>query len=435
MADDRQLLDSALNTMMMVSFTVPGGAPIGVASAVGLFFLDVLSPQARLSPAQKPVTQPQLQAAVNQLTADILDGIWKADVDKITSELLAFYTDFDDNWGFMKMMKVDGQRYVLDLTDNTTAGWEASIQKEFSDLDGPTSVLHNLRVFRNTLTLSSLNDPKLTPLQVGEHRTRTIGLYALVGSLAVAYLKAAVAWTWGNELLVAWQYQQYQNAVSYWRQQNAAYQAAHPFSNIANQYPGVNLAPNYSPPDWNKYLNDAGCPVPLLLREVQTMLDYCVTIPPTDDGQPAQPGLYTLMMNHWDAFEQKMTSYDVPLTPNAGISKQQMASAVEQGAVRAAEWERTRSQYAVGSVSEQDIAHFGKAIAAWRAAAASVSFTIYVVQPGDTLASIAKAKNHDATKIYDTNRDQLSDPTVLPVGTVLKIYQLDAIPYLHAGGV
>lgn len=48
----------------------------------------------------------------------------------------------------------------------------------------------------------------------------------------------------------------------------------------------------------------------------------------------------------------------------------------------------------------------------------------YVVQPGDTLAKIAKAVYGDASRwpeIFEANRDSISDPDVIQVGQELRI--------------
>lgn len=48
----------------------------------------------------------------------------------------------------------------------------------------------------------------------------------------------------------------------------------------------------------------------------------------------------------------------------------------------------------------------------------------YTVKPGDTLSAIAKAELGDAnayTRIFEANRDQLSDPDLIKPGQVLRI--------------
>ena len=48
----------------------------------------------------------------------------------------------------------------------------------------------------------------------------------------------------------------------------------------------------------------------------------------------------------------------------------------------------------------------------------------YVVQPGDTLAKIAKAQYGDASRwpeIHEANKDQIPDPNLIQVGQKLRI--------------
>ena len=57
-------------------------------------------------------------------------------------------------------------------------------------------------------------------------------------------------------------------------------------------------------------------------------------------------------------------------------------------------------------------------------AAATPSAKTYTVKPGDTLSAIAKSQlgsASDYTKIFEANRDQLSDPDKIKPGQVLKL--------------
>jgi len=57
-------------------------------------------------------------------------------------------------------------------------------------------------------------------------------------------------------------------------------------------------------------------------------------------------------------------------------------------------------------------------------ATATATSTTYTVKPGDTLSAIAKKHLGDANKymkIYEANRDQLSDPDKIKPGQVLRI--------------
>lgn len=435
--DAKRLIDSGLNTAMMVSFAVPGGAPVGIALAAALFVFDLLEDAVNPPPPPAPpLTQAELQNSLDALKADVINAIWKGQADTIVTDLVSLNKGFSEVWAAMQKLQVDGQRYVPLIPDTTTKQWVADTNTYF-DLDATTGVLTRLRAYRQSITTSSLNDPSLTPLQVAEHRTSTVGLYCLIGSLEAAYLKAAVAWNWGFELLEAWQYQEYQKAVEHWRKQNAAYQAAHPMSGIVAQFPGVNLDPSYTPPAWNSWINEPGCPVPMLQSAVADMLSYCVTDPAAPAGTP--PGLYTMMKAHWDDFESQMAAFDVALPAGAAIHAADIQKAVSQSVRRAPAWDNVVSTYAFADVTEDVIIQFGKAIDLWRATAAAVRFRTQTVAAGDTLASLAKAAYGDAslaTTIYDLNRDQLSDPSAALVpGTLLKIYDKDALADLTPGKV
>ncbi len=433
--DAKRLIDSGLNTAMMVSFAVPGGAPVGMTLAVGLFVFDLLEDALNPPPPPAPpLTQAELQSSLDALKADVIDAIWKGQADTVVDDLMSLNKGFTDVWSAMGKLQVDGQRYVPMVPDKTTQQWIKNTDAYF-DLDATTGVLTRLRAYRHHLTSSSLNDPSLTPLQVAQHRTSSLGIYCLIGSLEAAYLKAAVAWDWGFELLEAWQYQQYQKAVAHWKNQNAAYQAAHPLSALAAQFPGVNLDPTYTPPTWDAWNNEPGCPAPMLKSSVAEMLAYCVTNPAAPAGTP--PGLYTQMKAHWDDFEAQMAAFDVAPPAGAAIPAADMQKAVSQGQLRAKAWDNVVYTYALADVTEDVITQFGQALDLWRATSAAVRFRTQTVVAGDTLASLAKAAYGDpslASSIFDQNRDQLSDATApLVAGTVLKIYDQDALADLTLG--
>ena len=64
------------------------------------------------------------------------------------------------------------------------------------------------------------------------------------------------------------------------------------------------------------------------------------------------------------------------------------------------------------------------ATAAPAAAAAAAAVKTYTVQKGDTLSAIASrvyGKSSEYTKIFEANRDQLSDPDKIRPGQVLKL--------------
>jgi nucleoid-associated protein YgaU len=71
-----------------------------------------------------------------------------------------------------------------------------------------------------------------------------------------------------------------------------------------------------------------------------------------------------------------------------------------------------------------DIKVTGGGSAAAAPAPASQAARTYTVKPGDTLSGIAKSQlgqANDYMKIFEANRDQLSDPDKIKPGQVLKI--------------
>ncbi len=428
----KRLADAGLSTSMMVAFAIPGGAPVGAGIAIVQFLfdalMDIFTPPP--VPPPPPLTQAQLKAALDEIQSDIIDAIWKNDADTITADLLALNKGFTDVWANMKKLKMDGERYTVMAPDSTPKDWIADT-KTYFDVDAKDGVLKTLRSYRTKIETSSLNDGSLTPTQVAEHRTRTTGLYCLISSLTISYLKAAIIWKWGLELLEAWQYQQYQKAVDVWNTKNAAYQAKHPLSEIQAQYPGLNLDPHYVPPQWNTWLNEPGCPVPTLIQEVQDILDYCVLIPDSSGG-PGQPGLYALYKSRWDEYLKLIDSFDVAVDPNAGMTKAQMQLALSNGQKRIKDGGALLYKYSFTHITEPDIILFGKNVDAWRTASADVSFVNYAVVAGDTLIGLAQKTDGDAThvdKLFALNAPPLTDANLLPLGTVLKTYPKGTLQY------
>jgi hypothetical protein len=434
MEDHRRLVESGLNTMMMVAFAVPGGQPVGVLAVIGSFFFSTLYPgPPPLLPKDQPVTKGELDAVLAKLKADLIKAGFQAGCDAITNNLLDDNEAFTKQWTSIQTYKMGTDRqYDTDTSDYF------DLHKS-SDYPG---LLYRLRGYRNSLTLSSLNDGSLSALEVAEKRTAHTGLYCFAGSLLVAFLKAAVAWNWGKARWVAMQWQERQSEIDNWNDQVQKvpnYANVHPYADLITglklKYPDAPGDLTYVPATWNSWLTSEYCAHDFLVNEVQKLLDYCVTVPADGSGAPAADGLCTQMRKELDAFDAQVTSYDVPLAPNQGISKAQMKAAIEKGADRAGAWEPTLSRIAFYGVTEDDIAAFEKTIGAWRAAAASVTFSTYTVKKGDTLASIAKANyKGDATQaqqIFDNNRDQLSDPAaLLTEGLILKIYHKEVLPYL-----
>ena len=429
---------AGLNTTMMVAFAVPGlktaqsnpalrkaGGVAGVAAAAGLFMMDLfdyLSPGS--TPAgDQPVTSADLQTALDDLKAGVVNAMWKAGIDQITDQLVALNQSFQDTLTAMQELPMDDDSYKLIDINDSLEDFISETYKYF-DTQHPAKLLTRLRAFRNAIQMDSYNDGSVNALQLLEHQTRTIGLYTLLGSLTASYLKAAVIWKWGRELLLAWQYGEYQKAKDLWTDQDAAYQAAHPLSDLTAQYDKTVSSPYYLPPDWEHWIGQPGSPRQLLIDEVQDLLDYCV-------GKPAQDGLYIRMAKQLDEMEKHAVDGDAALNPGA-VTGGDLHTAVEQGAIRAGWLEVLGTKYGLAEVGEDDITQFGEAIDAWRATAASVNFRTYTVTKGKgTFVDLAKIGYKDgnfASALSIANPGvSLENNRYVPVGTILKIFTKEAL--------
>lgn len=434
----RKIADSALNTIMMVSFAIPGGAPVGILAAIAMFVGNFI-PDPDSKPSPPPVTDDELKTALNDVKMVLINGLWNAEADTVTNQILAFNTGIANNWVWLKKLQFDTKTYVIEVTNPTIKGWVDSLDSDLVvDTSKATNTLLILRGYRNTMENSSLNDPNSSPLAVAEHRTAHTAVYSLIGSLSATYLKIAVTWQWGKMLLMNEQYAQWKQALADWESSDPADQAAYPktqlLSDLKSKYTQLGKFgyDSYVPKDWNAWLEDAGCPQGIFISEVQSLVDYCIE-KPAQNGNPAQDGLYTTLRKHWDDFDAQI-SKDVPLTPNAGITKAQMQSAISLGQTRMVLWDTIQTKYALYGVVEDDIVEFGQTIDNWRAAAASVNYKLHTVAAGDTLTTIAQHEYNDpslAAKIFAFNQPPLTDANVLPLGAILKIFAKDAIPYVQ----
>lgn len=436
---NKGLAQSALNTAMMVAFAVPGGAPVGILAAVGGFLLGLFYPQTKSAPpGPPPLTAADLNHALASLKSGIINSEWLKEVDKIANDLPGLNTGLLDMWESMKARKIDPGKVVMvasDGTDDTKFAADADDYFKMSKAEGPGGMLSVLRGYRNTLTMSSLNDSDLTPAQRLRKRTQHTGLYCLVASVTVTYLKAALAWHWGRQLVTEAQWKKYKDDLANYEEEvskDESYGVRNDKPSAA-QYPGVNTDPSYKPPTWNEWLQKDSnfSPAKMLTREVQSILNECVTIPASDDT-PEQDGIYTALRKNWDDFETQMASFDVPVS-GGSVTADQMSSAIRKAMKRAPVRKKLLEQNQFDGLTDDDVNLFEENIKAWRMAAASASFTVYTAAKGDTPETIAKAKYENdkikdakalglGTWLMQVNRDVVADSNALEPGTVLKIY-------------
>lgn len=242
----------------------------------------------------KPLTPAQqLSADLADLKPYVLDPIWGPNANDVSDNLQLIVRNLNDCAAALSKWQGQGDHGSAD--DMETKMWIASTWAYF-DLHAPNGVLTMLRKYRINMERASFDDASLTAAQLAGRRYRTVWMYCFISSLTIAYLKEAVSWTWVWRRREAQQYRAYQEALSAWDRHDAAYQAKHPLTALQANFPGLNLDPGYVPPDWNTWRNMPGCPVPILIQEVQEIAAYAGRIPPPADAQwdaMLQPGRRT----------------------------------------------------------------------------------------------------------------------------------------------
>lgn len=492
----KRLVNTGLNLVSMIAFAVPGGAPVGVAVLVVMAFFDAFTGE---PPAKNPaITRGELKDAIADVQAKIMASFWKSDTDDMTEEVLALHQSFLEISAAVSMIKMDGDRFEF-LTNNDTVKHFVAFGDRYFDMTTaqmPDGILDKLGDFRARLELSAQTGPQAAHMsadQVLEHQVLTMGLYCLVGSLTASYLKTAVLWNWGQEMLAAWQYEQcwkdlaawnamsqqdqsdnpdldpapkytpeilasclwnqYSADLAAWKAMTPAQQAHNPDLDPAKKYPLTAAQPAniYAPPTWEGWTTETSghppvttkqknCCANILSNNIQEMLDYCV-------GTPSSPGYYTTLLNHLNDLESKASAGEASLPSGAiaaSIRGQDMLSAADQGAYAAGALEFLAAKYGLADVDGDDILAFGKALDEWRSAQASVNFGTHLVAQGETLLEIAgdapAYKNLDtktyAQKLFDNNPNLKFDASPGGVAVALtprqtvKIFKPEAYAYL-----
>lgn len=453
----RALLHGALSTSMMAAFShhVQGvkfgpGQKIGIAITLVIGILDAFFPNQAPVDTDPVATKKDVEDALNNLAQGAIDAEWWANIQLIQSNILAQTTGFYNVWDDLSNNVKVTPNGILQVS-STNLQLEDFIREKYKYLNAydPTQLLTVLRQARYALESTSLNDQSLTSLQIAQHQTLTLGLYATIGSLTVAYLNAGILWAWARESQMAWEYQSYQAELADWNNKG---QPPLPQS-LEDRYKEVNANSGFQPLTWNDFVATPGSQVKLLIDEIKDMLNFCV-------GVPGQEGLYTGRWKDLTDIDTKVASYDVPLPPTGTITKADMIQAVTQGAARSGQWQTLATQNArLAAVSEEDLVSFSRILETWKAISASVRFKVYTVkQPWEYLDDIAKAFYGDPNfdvPLFDANSDTLDYSKVYPPppphkgpvgpfgddqddaprggrlygGTLIKLFEVDALPY------
>ena len=448
----KRLVDTGLNTVSMVAFAVPGGAPVGVALLVVTTLFEVFTPDA---PAENPaVSQSELRAAVDKVK-DVLNlANWKTEADRMTFEVLALYHGFHDVLEAMARIKVDHERLVISDSNETVKHFITSMNNYFdmSKAQDPSGILSVLKGHRAFLELEGggLGLTKPPPQEILDHQIAAIGVYTCICSLTAAYLKTAVVWNWGQELLLAYQFENFTKEFASW---NDSKQGVDPRS--SGKYSAKVTAPQYAPLTWDEWragasdsfaattknVPDINCCATILGAEIQAMLDYCV-------GTSSAPGFYANLQGQLNEIDDRVSAGEALLaggTTSPTIAD--MLKAAELGAVASGYQESLTRKYGLLGVDGAAVAALGQAVEAWRSVQASVMFSTHQVagSGNDPLNTLTKIATYNypkedpavfAQKLYDANPDILFEGAVgldrvLKRRTVIKVYEAAAYPYLQ----
>jgi LysM repeat protein len=282
-ANAKNLMDMAANTAILGAFACEAPEAAALIGAVQ-FAMDMVCPEVQ-SPTQfKPVDDAYLSAALNDLKSEITDAMWLLQMKVHTDAVLHASSAY---WGYLKQF----QQMGIDTDPNSDAELDAYFRTEKSQ-EYPLVVLDTARLY---ITTDSTIDKDLTPLQKAEHYTKTIGLYALIGSAMIAFLKTSVAWRRACLMFPYVQYARYPDAVAKYEKLDPNHQ--HPEwkpAPVANPNPtGKNPLPS-----WGDWIQKEESGVPKLIETVNTLVGYAEGTPATATA-PATTGLQADMAQHW----------------------------------------------------------------------------------------------------------------------------------------
>ena len=415
--DPKRIADAALQTAIMGSFAVPGAGPV-IAAGLGVFqfLFDLFYPQAPADPRNAAATKADLGQAIADLEKALIDDLWTDRIDGIKPEVLQANEDFMNRWADMAKLglnsvtpdpSVPADQYAVGTSDPSLN----TILDAYFNVGLPNAVPSTIGADIKKLTLSESSDDKLDPIQVLHHRTRTTGLYCLMGSLLVSYYKALVIWGWSKKVLNHQAYLAYAASNQYWHKQNTVYQQNH----AEPSWPLAQGETYPVEPNWQAFVATGSSQMTEMLQAVDGLLLYSDYKGDgsilNDDGSPNKtPGLYTQMIRNWydrpQKIAQRLAKFSIQTdgtqywyldaedgSTSTGVSQKEHAEfqmAAKQGALMASLWAYWGQVYGLDGVEETDLIQFAQVIKAWKQTRVTVNFKVHKLLAGDTLQSVSK---------------------------------------------
>jgi LysM repeat protein len=387
MPDPKRLMDMAFNTAILGAFACEAPEVAFLAGAAQ-FVIDLVWSGAQAPTQCAPVDHAYLKAAIDDLRSEITDAIWNATLDTHTQGVIQHN---DMYWSYLKEFQ--------QMSADTDPQSDGKLDAYFCLGTSQEYPLKDLELARLFLSMDSANDAALTPLQVAEHYTNNIGLYGLVGSTMLTYLKTCVAWNRARLVFPYLHYEKYKAAKAKWDGLTAKQQQDH-----CGMDPGPPVAdpnPNGKTPlmDWTKWILRQESGVPMLIETANTLIEYAEGKPATA-AAAATKGLQVEMLEHWNtAIANIQTRIDkVKVLPPQ--PEDDNGDPIDDPDF---DWEPPYW------IVDDEV---------------SYPYVKYTVAAGNSLVAIAQSQLSDASRwpeIYHLNADVVSDSSVIGAGQVLRI--------------
>ena len=393
MPDPKRLMDMAFNTAILGAFACEAPELAFLAGAAQ-FVIDLAWPAAQAPTQCAPVDHAYLKAAIDDLRSEITDAIWNATLDTHTQGVIQHN---DTYWSYLK----EFQQMSADTDPQSDGKLDAYFFLGTSQ-EYPFKDLELARLF---LSMDSANDAALTPLQIAEHYTNNIGLYGLVGSTMLTYLKTCVAWNRARLAFPYVRYEKYKTAKAKWDGLTAKQQQDHP-----GMDPGPPVAdpnPNGKTPlmGWTTWILRQESGVPALIEAANNLIEYAEGKPATAAGAAATKGLQVEMLEHWNtAIANIQTRVDkIKVLPPVQDEDDDDDDEDPFDLDPELDWDPPYW------IVDDEL---------------SYPYVKYTVATGDTLAAIAGSQLSNSNRwpeIYHLNADTVSDSSVIGTGQVLRI--------------
>ena len=394
MPDPKRLMDMAFNTAILGAFACEAPEVAFLAGAAQ-FVIDLVWPAAQAPTQCAPVDHAYLKAAIDDLRSEITDAIWNAQLDTHT-QLVIHHND--TYWSLLK----EFQQMDVDADPQLEGKLDAYFTLDTSQ-EYPLKDLDLARLF---LSMDSANDAALTPLQLAEHYTNNIGLYGLVGSTMLTYLKTCVAWNRARLAFPYVRFEKYKLAKAKWDGLTAKQQNDHHEMNPGP--PPTDPNPNGKTPlmEWPKWILRQESGVPALIEAANTLIEYAEG-KPAMAGAAATKGLQVEMLEHWNAaiasIQTRIDKVKV-LPPEPDDDDEDPFDLDPEFDWDPPYW-----------IVDDEL---------------SYPYVKYTVAACDSLAGIAQSQLQNSARwpeIFHLNADIVSDPSVIGAGQALRIphYQVN----------